>query len=67
MEIRRAIANSDILDKLNTIDRSVFLASTGKVAREFQELELTRELAELLKWIAKDVGIREMGADMKSQ
>lgn len=65
LEIRRAIANSEILDKLNTIDRSVFLASTGKVAREFQELELTRELAELLKWIAKDVGIREMGADMK--
>ena len=58
--IRRAIAQTPaILDKLNPIERSVFLASTAKVAQEYDEMELTATMADTLKWIAKDIGIRD--------
>ena len=58
--IRRAIAQTPaIVDKLNPIERSVFLASTAKVAQEYDEMELTATMADTLKWVAKDIGIRD--------
>lgn len=58
--IRRAIAQTPaIVDKLNPIERSVFLASTAKVAQEYDDAELIAVMADTLKWIAKDIGIRD--------
>ena len=58
--IRRAIAQTPaIVDKLNPIERSVFLASTAKVAQEYDDSELAATMADTLKWVAKDIGIRD--------
>lgn len=58
--IRRAIAQTPaIVDKLEPIERSVFLASTAKVAQEYDDMELAATLADTLKWVAKDIGIRD--------
>lgn len=58
--IRRAIAQTPaIVEKLEPIERSVFLASTAKVAQEYDEAELIAVMADTLKWIAKDIGIRD--------
>lgn len=58
--IRRAIAQTPaIVDKLNPIERSVFLASTAKVAQEYDDRELAATMADTLKWVAKDIGIRD--------
>lgn len=60
IEIRRAIAQTQaIVDKLNPIERSVFLASTAKVAQEYNDADLAATLADTLKWVAKDIGIRD--------
>lgn len=60
IDIRRAIANTpSVLGKLEPIERSVFLASTAKVAQEYTDAELAAVLADTLKWIAKDVGVRD--------
>ena len=47
------------MDKLNPIERSVFLASTAKVAQEYDDRELAATMADTLKWVAKDIGIRD--------
>ena len=58
--IRRAIAQTPaIVEKLEPIERSVFLASTAKVAQEYDDAELIVVMADTLKWIAKDIGIRD--------
>lgn len=58
--IRRAIAgNPAIMDRLEPIERSVFVASTAKIVQEYNEQELANVLADTLKWIAKDIGIRD--------
>ena len=58
--IRRAIAQTPaIVEKLEPIERSVFLASTAKVAQEYDDAELITVMADTLKWIAKDIGIRD--------
>lgn len=58
--IRRAIAQTPaIVEKLEPIERSVFLASTAKVAQEYDDAELIAVMADTLKWIAKDIGIRD--------
>lgn len=58
--IRRAIAQTPaIVEKLEPIERSIFLASTAKVAQEYDEAELIAVMADTLKWIAKDIGIRD--------
>ena len=58
--IRRAIAQTPaIVDKLEPIERSVFLASTAKVAQEYDDRELAATMADTLKWVAKDIGIRD--------
>lgn len=58
--IRRAIAQTPaIVEKLEPIERSVFLASTAKVAQEYDDVELIAVMADTLKWIAKDIGIRD--------
>lgn len=59
VDIRRAIANTEIVGKLNAIERAVFMASTARVANEYTERELAKEMAETLKWVAKDIGIRD--------
>lgn len=60
MAIRRAIAQTPaIVDKLEPIERSVLLASTAKVAQEYNDAELAATLADTLKWVAKDIGIRD--------
>lgn len=56
--IRRAIAQTPVINQLNAIERSVFIASTAKVASEYNDVELVAELGNVLKWIAKDVGVR---------
>lgn len=59
--IRRAIAQTPaIVDKLNPIERSVFLASTAKVAQEYDDAELIAVMADTLKWIANDIGIKDI-------
>ena len=58
--IRRAIAQTPaIVEKLEPIERSVFLASTAKVAQKYDDAELIAVMADTLKWIAKDIGIRD--------
>lgn len=58
--IRRAIAQTPaIVEKLEPIERSVFLASTAKVAQEYDDAELIAVMADTLKWIAKDIGLRD--------
>ena len=58
--IRRAIAQTPaIVEKLEPIERSVFLASTAKVAQEYDDRELAATMADTLKWVAKDIGIRD--------
>ena len=60
IDIRRASAQTPaIVDKLNPIERSVFLASTAKVAQEYDDRELAATMADTLKWVAKDIGIRD--------
>lgn len=67
IDVRRAIAKTpSVVDKLEPIERSVFLASTAKVAQEYNDTELAAELADTLKWIAKDIGVRDTAsADWK--
>lgn len=58
--IRRAIARTPaIVDKLEPIERSVFLASTAKIAQEYNDAELANVMADTLKWVAKDIGVRD--------
>lgn len=64
--IRRAIAQSPIVENLQPIERSVFLASTAKVAQEYTDVELANVMADTLKWVAKDIGVRDTeSADWK--
>lgn len=48
-----------VMEALEPIERSVFLASTGKTVAEYDARELSVELAKALKYIAKDVGFRD--------
>lgn len=58
--IRREMArNPSVMEALEPVERSVFLASTAKTVAEHSDAELANELSKALKFIAKDVGYRE--------
>ena len=58
--VRREMAKVPaVMDSLEPVERSVFLASTAKTVAEHSDDELANELAKALKFIAKDVGYRE--------
>ena len=57
--VRREMANVPaVMNALGPVDRSVFLASTAKTIAEYDNVELAKDLAKALKFIAKDVGVR---------
>ena len=61
IELRREMAAIPaVIDALQPVERSVFLASTDKPFSEYESRELAGELAKALKFIAKDVGVREL-------
>ena len=58
--VRREMAKVPaVMDALEPVERSVFLASTAKTVAEHTDAELVTELTKALKYIAKDVGYRE--------
>ena len=64
VEIRREMASvQEVMDALQPVERSVFLASTKKTISEFSEYELISEIKEDLSFIAKDVGARLPAGD----
>ena len=57
--VRREIANNPaVLQVLEPVEKSVFLASTEKTIEEYIDRELMAELAKALRFVAKDVGYR---------
>lgn len=60
VSVRREMAmQTEVMEALNPMERSVFLAATAKNFDEFDEKELASEIAKALKFIMKDVGYRE--------
>lgn len=58
--IRRAMLNMPaVMDSLEPIEKAVFIASTDKPFEEYDDNELIMAFAGSLKWIAKDIGIRD--------
>ena len=59
VERRRAMLNVPaVMSALGPVEKSVFLASTAKTIDEYTAVELSNELSQSLKFIAKDVGYR---------
>lgn len=59
VEIRREImAVPGVMEGLAPIERAVYMASTARTIAEYSSKELAAELANALRWIAKDVGYR---------
>lgn len=59
VDVRRAIAReTELLAQLPMVERSVFIAATGKVAQEYETAELSADFGKLMPRIARDVGIR---------
>lgn len=59
VSLRREMAKDpEIMNALEPVERSVFLASTVKTFAEYTGNDLVAELAPALKFIAKDVGYR---------
>lgn len=59
LEIRREqLKAPEVMQALAPAERAVFIAATSKVIGEYESVELTKELAQALKWICKDVGYR---------
>lgn len=57
---RREIAKiPEVVESLEPLERSIFMASIAKTIAEYRPEELAGELAAALKYIAKDVGYRE--------
>lgn len=57
--IRREMAkNPAVVESLEPLERSIFMASTAKTVEEYSLKEIVGELAIALKWISKDVGYR---------
>lgn len=60
VEKRRELAKIPaVMEALEPLEKSVFLASTAKTIAEYESVELGADLAKALKFIAKDVGYRE--------
>lgn len=57
IELRREI-KPEALVSLTTVERAVFTASTSKTIAEYTDGELTKDLIDCLKWIAKDIGYK---------
>lgn len=58
--IRRAMVNMpEVMGALNSIERAVFIATTDKPFSEYEDSAIFGAMSESLKWIAKDVGIRD--------
>lgn len=52
------LQNPKIMESLQPVERSIFLASTAKTIAEYSPVELAADLENSLKWICKDVGYR---------
>lgn len=61
LDVRREMAeNPHFISALGPIDRSVFLASVDRPISAYIDTELVAELAKALRFIAKDVGYRDV-------
>lgn len=59
VENRRKAANIPaIVQSLNSIEKSVFTASTGKMVAEYTDAQLVEELAKALRTVFRDVGYK---------
>lgn len=57
--LRREMAKIPaVINALDSVERSVFVASTDRLIEEYTGVELAQELARALTWIAKDIGFR---------
>lgn len=60
VSVRRVMAgNSRVMQSLSTVDRALFQATTEMTIEEYDERVYIQAMTEALRWIAKDVGIRE--------
>lgn len=58
--VRRAMLSMPaVMDSLDSIEKAVFVATTDKPFDEYDDNELIMTFAGSLKWIAKDVGLRD--------
>lgn len=58
--IRRAMLSmSSVMDSLDTIEKAVFVATTDRPFEEYGDAELVETFATALKWIARDIGLRD--------
>lgn len=63
VDVRRAMLNSDAINKLDNIERSVFVATTDRPISDYQDKELVTTAVDLFKWIGKDIGIRDTNSN----
>lgn len=60
VDVRRAVLDMPgVLDAFDVVERAVFVATTDRPFSDYPDAELVAALADALKWIAKDVGIRD--------
>lgn len=58
--VRRSMAdNPGVIQSLNTIERVLFQATTETTIEEYDERTYIQQMTDALKWIAKDIGIRD--------
>lgn len=58
--VRRAMLSMPaVMDSLDSIEKAIFVATTDKPFDEYDDNELIMAFAGSLKWIAKDIGLRD--------
>lgn len=58
--VRRAMLSMPaVMDSLDSIEKAVFVATTDKPFDEYDDNELIMAFAGSMKWIAKDIGLRD--------
>lgn len=58
--VRRAMLSMPaVMESLDTIEKAVFVATTDKPFEEYSDNELVIAFSGSLKWIAKDIGLRD--------
>lgn len=63
VDIRRGMLQMpEVMQSLEPVERSVFIASTDRTVEEYAAQELTDELRKALQWIVRDIGYKGMGS-----
>lgn len=64
LAVRRAMLSIPaVMESLDNIERAVFVASTDVPFAEYGDKSLYDVISESLKWIAKDIGIRDLQSE----